>query len=65
MKRRELVRHLQAEGCVLLREGKRHSVYLNKQQNKVSTIPRHSEINDFLTRKICLDLKIRMPKSLA
>jgi mRNA interferase HicA len=65
MKRRDLIRHLHKEGCVLLREGKEHSVYLNKKDNKVSTIPRHSEINDFLARKICRDLKITPPKSLA
>jgi len=65
MKRRELIRHLQEEGCVLLREGAEHSVYLNKRENKYSTIPRHNEINDFLARKICRDLKIRPPKSVA
>jgi len=64
MKRRELIKHLSEEGCVLLREGKRHSVYLNKLQNKLSTIPRHGEINENLARKICRDLEIRLPHSL-
>jgi len=48
MKRRELVKHLVTNKCVLLREGKKHSVYLNKLKNKVSTVPRHMEIDDFL-----------------
>lgn len=51
MKRRELLRHLETKGCVLLRKGKKHSVYLNKIRNKVSTVPRHKEISDFLAGK--------------
>jgi predicted RNA binding protein YcfA (HicA-like mRNA interferase family) len=62
MKRKELTRYLLAEGCVLLREGPKHSVYMNKIKNKVSTVPRHVEINDFLARKICRDLEIPPPK---
>ena len=61
MKRRELIRYLEANGCILLREGRSHSVYLNKDTNKVSTVPRHAEINDFLARKICRDLEIPPP----
>jgi len=62
MKRRELIRHLSEEGCALLREGQRHSVYINRARLKVSTIPRHSEIDDSLARKICRDLEIRPPR---
>jgi hypothetical protein len=29
MKRHDLVRHLEAHGCSLLREGRRHSVFVN------------------------------------
>ena len=61
MKRKELVRYLEENGCILLREGKNHSVYLNRRKNKVSTVPRHMEINDFLARKICRDLEIPLP----
>jgi hypothetical protein len=39
---------------VLLREGAKHSVFVNRARNKSSTIPRHREINDFLAKKICL-----------
>jgi mRNA interferase HicA len=46
---------------VLLREGREHSVYVNRAKNKASTVPRHREINDFLARKICRDLEIPMP----
>jgi len=61
MKRKELLRYLEENGCILLREGKNHSVYLNRCKNKVSTVPRHVEINDFLARKICRDLEIPLP----
>jgi predicted RNA binding protein YcfA (HicA-like mRNA interferase family) len=61
MKRLDLVRHLEQHGCALLREGSRHSVYVNRTAGKSSTVPRHREINDFLARKICRDLEIPMP----
>lgn len=58
MKRLDLLRHLEANGCRLLREGGNHTVYLNPDKHKVSAIPRHREINDFLARKICKDLDV-------
>lgn len=61
MKRRDLLRHLAAYGCVLIREGSRHSVFHNPRENLTSTVPRHNEINDYLARKICRDLRIPMP----
>jgi mRNA interferase HicA len=61
MKRIDLIRHLEQHGCALLREGGRHSVYVNRGTGKSSTVPRHREINDFLARKICRDLEIPLP----
>jgi mRNA interferase HicA len=61
MKRLDLIRHLEQHGCGLLREGGRHSVYVNRATGKSSTVPRHREIDDFLARKICRDLEIPMP----
>ena len=61
MKRIDLIRHVLACGCVLLREGGRHSVYVNPKARKTSTIPRHREVNDFLAKKICRDLEIPEP----
>ena len=61
MKRRYLAHHLERHGCVLLREGSKHSVYINRASGKSSTVPRHREINDFLARKICRDLEVREP----
>jgi mRNA interferase HicA len=61
MKRADLVRHLERNGCALLREGAKHSVFVNRARNKSSTVPRHREINDFLARKICRDLEVVEP----
>ena len=61
MKRADLLRHLQQHGCELLREGGKHSVFVNRVTRKTSTVPRHREINDFLARKICRDLEVPRP----
>ncbi len=61
MKRRDLVRHLEVHGCERLREGGNHTVYINRRARRVSTVPRHREINEDLTRKICKDLEVPAP----
>ena len=61
MKRKDLIRHLENQKCVLLREGGKHTVYVNRLTKKCSTIPRHEEINDYLVKKICKDLEISEP----
>jgi predicted RNA binding protein YcfA (HicA-like mRNA interferase family) len=61
VKRVDLIRHLETHGCRLLREGGNHSLYLNPEKRKASTVPRHREINEFLARKICRDLEIALP----
>ncbi|MFB2935972.1 type II toxin-antitoxin system HicA family toxin [Aerosakkonemataceae cyanobacterium BLCC-F154] len=61
MKRRELIQYLELNGCLFLREGKKHTVYYNPLNRKTSAIPRHTEIIDVLARKICKDLEIPQP----
>ena len=61
MKRHDLVRHLEAHGCYLLRDRGKHSVYVNPSNSRTSAVPRHREINDFLVRKICRELGIPPP----
>jgi mRNA interferase HicA len=61
MKRRDLLRHLSSHGCALLREGGNHSWWHNPARNARSAVPRHSEINDHLARKICKDLGVPLP----
>ncbi|PWB78951.1 MAG: addiction module toxin, HicA family [Candidatus Methylomirabilota bacterium] len=41
MKRRDLIRHLEAHGCEYLRQGGNHTVYINRVAQKASAIPRH------------------------
>jgi predicted RNA binding protein YcfA (HicA-like mRNA interferase family) len=61
MKRLDLLRYLEAHGCLFLREGGSHTVYFNPATRKASTVPRHREINEMLARKICKDLEIPLP----
>jgi len=61
MKRRDLIRHLEAHGCEMLREGGNHTVYVNRARRKTTAVPRHREVNEFLARKICQDLEIPEP----
>lgn len=61
MKRIDFIRHLEAQGCEFLREGSKHTVYVNRQTQKASTVPRHREINDLLVRKICKDFQVDAP----
>jgi hypothetical protein len=42
MKRRQLLKHLRAHNCEILREGGRHSWWHNPLLNKRSAIPRHT-----------------------
>ena len=61
MKRRFLLRHIEKMGCEFLREGGNHSVYVNRTKNKVTTIPRHRDIDENLAKRICKDLGIPVP----
>jgi mRNA interferase HicA len=63
MKRRDLISHLIKEGCVLHREGARHSVFLNPENGHFATVPRHREIENLLARKIYRQLDIPSPKT--
>lgn len=61
MKRNDLMKHLFRQGCVFVREGAKHSVFLNPAVQKISTIPRHNKIDDDLAKKICKDLGVKLP----
>jgi mRNA interferase HicA len=53
MKRGSLLRHLRRHGCVLKREGKEHSLWMNPKTGAVEAVPRPTEIPNLLARKIC------------
>ncbi|MCL5267960.1 MAG: type II toxin-antitoxin system HicA family toxin [Bacteroidetes bacterium] len=61
MKRGDLIRHLEKHGCQFLREGSKHTIYVNRKARKVSSVPRHKEIINHLVEKICRDLEIPKP----
>lgn len=61
MKRREFIRYIESNGCEFLREGSNHTVYVNRTKKKVSTVPRHVEIDNKLCQRICKDLAIPKP----
>ena len=65
VKRRDLLDHLKRQGCVLHREGAKHSVFLNSENGHIATVPRHREIEILLVRKICRQLDIPIPKAQA
>jgi mRNA interferase HicA len=52
MKRQELIRELREAGCVLLRHGARHDVYLNPVTGQRQPAPRHTEVDDALAKHI-------------
>lgn len=58
MKRTALLRHLRKHGCVLKREGRSHSLWMNPETGELEAVPRHVEIPNKLARKICRGLSI-------
>ena len=61
MKRRAFLRHLQTNGCFLDRDDGPHSVWKNPKTGDAEAVPRHTEINIFLVRKICREPGILLP----
>ncbi|MBI5367715.1 MAG: type II toxin-antitoxin system HicA family toxin [Planctomycetes bacterium] len=61
MKRRDLLRHLEAHGCRFLREGGSHSIWENPANGQRTSIPRHSAIPKFTARAICRQLGVQEP----
>ncbi|MBC9868593.1 MAG: addiction module toxin, HicA family [Opitutae bacterium] len=59
MKWLELLKRLRRQGCEMIREGSRHSLWRNNRGDRRSAIPRHREIDDLLARKICRDLGVK------
>ncbi len=52
MKRRDLVRKIEAQGAVLLRHGGKHDWYQQPATKACQPVPRHNEINELLARSI-------------
>ena len=60
MKRSAFIQQIIKEGCVLLRPGAKHDIYINLSAGKKQPIPRHTEIDNNLAKHIrkYLGLKI-------
>ncbi len=61
MKQPDLIRYLKKHGCEPLLEGSNHAVYANRAAMKVSAVPLHHDIDEFLAAKICRDLGVAEP----
>jgi predicted RNA binding protein YcfA (HicA-like mRNA interferase family) len=62
MKRKEFVKELQRAGCLLLRPGARHDIYINPKNGMKQPVPRHSEIDNTLARHIRKYLGLEQPE---
>jgi mRNA interferase HicA len=62
MKHRFLLDRLRRQGCVLVREGRRHTIVRNPANGAESQVPRHREVKLGTMRGICKDLGIEPPR---
>ena len=58
MKQRALLRHPCVYGGILKREGWSHALWTNPRTGETEAVPRHAEIPDVLTRKVCRGLSV-------
>jgi len=61
VKKRDLERHLSANGCVLARQAANHEVWRNTATGQRTTVPRHKEIKPPTARGICRQLGVPVP----
>jgi len=52
MKRGALLKRIKAIGCVFVKHGKKHDVYENPRTHEFTSIPRHTEINEYTAKSI-------------
>ncbi len=63
MKTTNFIKFLSLQDCLLIREGGNHSIFQNQKNKKLSSVPRHKEIKNYLVKKICRDLEISPPSN--
>ena len=61
MKREKVLKHLRSNDCSLLREGGRHSMYINNTNGKQAPVPKHPDIKKRTIKSICNQLDIDEP----
>ena len=47
----------------MLREGSRHTLYVNRAEQKTAPIPRHQEVKTMVARQVCRLLRVPEPLS--
>jgi mRNA interferase HicA len=52
LKRRDLIKKIEAQGGVLIRHGGKHDWYQNPVTKVCQPVPRHNEINEYLARSL-------------
>ena len=52
MKRVDLIKKIEAAGCVMIRHGGKHDIYRNPSTGDIQPVPRHREVDERLARKI-------------
>jgi predicted RNA binding protein YcfA (HicA-like mRNA interferase family) len=52
MNRQQLIKKILASGCVYVRPGAKHDLYMNPRTGKKQPVPRHREIDEHLARHI-------------
>ena len=52
MKRKKFIQEILKQGCILLRHGARHDVYLNPATGNKQPVPRQAELDDNLVKHI-------------
>ena len=58
MKRQKVLNFFRQSGCEIYREGKKHTIIINRINDKITALPRHPDINDNLVLSMCKDLDI-------
>jgi mRNA interferase HicA len=61
LKKRDLERHLNANGCRLVRQATNHELWENVESGARTTVPRHREIKTPTARGICRQLSVPIP----
>jgi mRNA interferase HicA len=52
LKRKDLIKIIESNGCVFVRHGGNHDWYINHQTGKSQPIPMHNEIEENLAKRI-------------
>ncbi len=58
VKRREFIRRLESNACLLHRNGAKHDIFRNQTTGKKTIVPRHPKLDKDLCDLICKQLEV-------